>query len=68
MNFLVLKYIVIYHLFLPVLPGIFDGFSADSDEVMDGLPDRLSDKSIDVQMEMSFPRYCIVGIFVQEYL
>ena len=25
---------------LPFLLGFFDGFSADGDEVMDGLPDR----------------------------
>ena len=39
---------VIYHMFLPLNPGIFDSFSADSDEMMDGLPDGLTDKSIDV--------------------
>ena len=34
--------------FSPLLPGIFDSFSADGDEVMDGVPDGLTDKSVDV--------------------
>ena len=35
----------------PLLPGIFDGFSADGDKVMDRLPDRLTEQSVDVWME-----------------
>ena len=34
--------------FSPILLGIFDGLSADGDEVMDRLPDGLTDESIDV--------------------
>ena len=30
---------------------------------MDGLPDGLTAKSIDVQMEGIFPGYCIIGNF-----
>ena len=39
---------VIYCMFSPLLLGIFDGFSADADEVMDGLPDGLTDESVDL--------------------
>ena len=49
--------------FSPYFLGIFNGFSADSDEVIDGLPDGSTDESIDVQMEGSFPGYCIYGNF-----
>ena len=45
------------------LPGNFDGFSADSNEVMDGLTDGSTDESIDVWTEGSFPRYGIYGNF-----
>ena len=54
---------VIYHVFLPTITGDFYGFSADGDGVMDGLPDGLTDKSVDIQMERSFPGYCIKGNF-----
>ena len=43
--------------FSPTLLGNFNSFSADGDKVMDGLPDGLTDKSVDVQMEGSFPGY-----------
>ena len=33
----------------------FNGFSADGDKVMDGLPDGLTDKSNDVLTERNFP-------------
>ena len=46
---------VIYCVFLPIIMREFYGFSADGDEVMDGLPDGLTDKSVDVQMEWCFP-------------
>ena len=36
---------VIYAVFLPLLPGIFNGFSADGDGVTDGLPDGSTDES-----------------------
>ena len=49
--------------FSTILLGIFDGFSADGDEVMDGLPDGSTDKSVNVQMEGSFPGYCIIRNF-----
>ena len=49
--------------FSPLLVGIFNGFSADGDEVIDGLPDGLTDESIDVQMKGSFHRYCANGNF-----
>ena len=46
--------------FSPLLPGIFNGFAADGDEVMDGLPDGSTDESVDVQTEKSSPRYCVI--------
>ena len=46
----------IQHVFLPINTGHFDGFAADSDEGMGRLPNGLTDKSIDVQMERIFPR------------
>ena len=52
--------------FSPLLAGIFNGFSADGDEVIDGLPDGLTDESIDVQMKGSF-QIVLMGIFIQEY-
>ena len=48
---------VIYHVFLPLLPGNFNRFSADSDRVIDGLPDGSTDESNDVWMEKNFPGY-----------
>ena len=54
---------VIYCMFLPINTGIFNGFSADGDEVMNRLPDGSIDESVDVQMEGSFPGYCIVRNF-----
>ena len=39
-----------------LIPGNFDGFSADSDGVDDVLPDGLTDESDDVQTEGTFPR------------
>ena len=47
---------VIYHGFLPMIKGNIDGFSADGDKVMDGLPDGSTDESDDVWMEGNFPR------------
>ena len=47
--------------FSPLLPGISNGFSADGAEVMDRLPDGSTDESVDVQTEVSFPRYGVVG-------
>ena len=40
--------------FLPMITGDFDGFSADGDEVTDGLPDGLTDESDDVWKEKEF--------------
>ena len=34
--------------FSPLFPGIFNGFTADGDKVMDRLTDGLTDESIDV--------------------
>ena len=51
--------------FLPMITGIFNGFSADSDEVMDGLPDGSTDKSDDSQMERKFSGFCDSGNFIQ---
>ena len=45
---------VIYCIFLPLLLGNFDGFSAPIDGVTDGLPDR-STESNDVWTERKFP-------------
>ena len=50
---------VIYWCSSPLLLGKFDSFTADSDDVMDRLPDGLTDESIDVYMEGSFPGYCV---------
>ena len=38
---------VIYCVFLQLYLETFDGFSADSDEVMDRLPDGFTDESVD---------------------
>ena len=46
---------VIYHIFLPIITGNFNRFSADSDGVTDGLHDGLTDESDDVWMERKFP-------------
>ena len=45
--------------FSPLLPGIFNSFSADGDQVTDRLPDGLTDRSVDVWTEGSFPGYCV---------
>ena len=58
---------VIYCVLLPIITGIFNGFSVDGDEGMDGLPDGLTEKSNDVQMERSFPGFHFSRNFVQEY-
>ena len=47
---------IIYCIFLPIVLGIFDGFSADGDGVTDRLPDGSTDKSNEVHMEGNFPR------------
>ena len=47
----------------PLLLGIFIGFSADGDKVMDRLPDGLTDESDDVWTERSFLRYCVFRNF-----
>ena len=56
-------------MFLPIEPGIFNSVSAHGDEVMDELPDGLTDQSDDVQMEGILPRYfifdnCCTGILI----
>ena len=43
--------------------GFLTVFSADGDEVVDRLPDGLTDESVDVWTERSFPRYCVVRNF-----
>ena len=53
----------IYHIFLPIITGIFDGFSTDADEVTDGLPDGSTDKSDDVWTERSFRGFLCFGKF-----
>ena len=55
--------LVIYHVLLLIILGTFDRFSADSDEVMDGLLDGSTDESIDVWMERGFPRLSCFGRF-----
>ena len=59
--------LVIYGDFLPLLPGIFNGFSADGDGVTDGLPDGSTDESNDVHMEGNFPKIVLLGNFVKEF-
>ena len=39
---------VIHHVFCPILGGSFDGFSVDSDEVMERLPDGSTDEPVGV--------------------
>ena len=66
---------VIYCIFSPCSLGNLDRFSADSDRVTDGLPDRSTDKSNDVSIEGIFPKYwtfrkfhpaILVGIFTMD--
>ena len=52
-----------YHIFPARLLGNFDGFSADSDGVMDRLLDGLTDESDDVQTERNFPGFWSFGKF-----
>ena len=47
---------VIYGMFLSMITRNFDRFSADSDKVMDGLPDGLTDESDDVWTERNYCR------------
>ena len=57
-----------YHIFPARLLGNFDGFSADSDGVMDRLLDGLTDESDDVQTEGIFLGFGVLGNFIQQYL
>ena len=54
-------------LFLPMITGNFDGFSADRDGVTDRLPDGLTDKSDEVQTERNFVGFGVLGNFIQQY-
>ena len=55
---------IIYCVFLQMITGeFFNGFSADGDKVMDGLPDGSTDKSNDVLTEWNFPVNCFFREF-----
>ena len=54
---------VIYHVFLPIVTRVFDGFSADGDSVIDGLPDGSTDESNYVQMAGNLPGFQTFGNF-----
>ena len=59
---------VIYGIFAPLLPGIFYGFSADGDEVTDGL---LMDQQMNPMMYGGIGIYLHIGFsgyFIQQYL
>ena len=54
---------IIYHIFSPLLTGIFNEFSADGNAMTDILSDGLTDESNDVQTEGNFPRNWTYGKF-----